>query len=1136
MAAAAAEGDDLRRTMQALEASVQRRRGKPARQRAVLDVARRCRLLEQQVPLFSRLTRRQLRVLLAKMEVVVHEAGEAVVVSGATADAIVVVEQGGVLCDSTGAEARRGQALGAMEMLMDLRHSSTMVAVERTVVLKLRKRDAKPIVERCWGTRAEILKRKDLLVGVPLFAGLPEAAVLGLTTALRREVYAHGTAICTEGRFADCMHIVVAGCVVVHSREHGRLTTLGPGEHFGEVGILADQSWRTATVRAHSDSCIDESTECFRLHRRDVQHLLTSDQCAAALATARAAYEERAAVRQSDSVRDVLDRFFDLLAVAAEADASIDGAPQTWGVSQGGYSHLHMLVTRILPSGLNDADAKMSARNDWAEDVVSFQTGEKVNAALEAAKAQLRGLVESAIEREGWGLLGEDRADATEFVRVCREELHVPETTLSDQVLADIFAQGERSVVFGGGLSGPEFARWLSGVRGDDGAAVVTPVRSAVSVLRKASKSEITKCGWEQAFMEFNGTGELEFDEFAVLVQRLGAQPTVFSRQLLRQVFRHIDSSRSGHISSAQLCRWIEHAPMDQLMSVESFAEGLLQLSQLWVEKVDSVDAKAPDRDYRFLLWLFEAVTCLDGDGGDDGDKRRLKRFDEILTSPRGSIRQDSDSHLPAEAPVVESKPSSAGASVALSVPSDKDPEPTEKIEPPAAAPTPSPPLASKSRQRQPLFVWEHQRTASADQQPQHAKELNPNRIFYSKHQPGVGQTLKWKTVNALGASATPGRTATPPARSKMDQEKPSLQQADGLSVVVVEADENFQEVDARDPAANGANASRPSSARHQWSIKHHPSSSRQARRTTGSGGLLGRMPHAPAYASPPSPVAEIVIRPNTCSDWLPPTFAVAAESARGGAQVEKAGGKNHRVSRSAPPQRLIIKAAPLEQEETPGRPSSATEIVLFDRRHPDKLTKQMDGAGSGRTSRPLVARRSASASPSVAARGTYGHPELSAHAGTGGRAAMEQIRQRPVTAPAPGQRGRRLRGADEEEEEEQRLELGMAWLATAEEAQRGSRRRATNAFRVPAGAGGSERTRPEAIARLHLMSVESRGPMRAGRVDTRPHSARPHREIKREILQMEQTRRMPRLSRVEVETMIAGAHSGATLTELQQH
>ena len=1135
MAAAAAEGDDLRRTMQALEASVQRRRGKPARQRAVLDVARRCRLLEQQVPLFSRLTRRQLRVLLAKMEVVVHEAGEAVVVSGATADAIVVVEQGGVLCDSTGAEARRGQALGAMEMLMDLRHSSTMVAVERTVVLKLRKRDAKPIVERCWGTRAEILKRKDLLVGVPLFAGLPEAAVLGLTTALRREVYAHGTAICTEGRFADCMHIVVAGCVVVHSREHGRLTTLGPGEHFGEVGILADQSWRTATVRAHSDSCIDESTECFRLHRRDVQHLLTSDQCAAALATARAAYEERAAVRQSDSVRDVLDRFFDLLAVAAEADASIDGAPQTWGVSQGGYSHLHMLVTRILPSGLNDADAKMSARNDWAEDVVSFQTGEKVNAALEAAKAQLRGLVESAIEREGWGLLGEDRADATEFVRVCREELHVPETTLSDQVLADIFAQGERSVVFGGGLSGPEFARWLSGVRGDDGATVVTPVRSAVSVLRKASKSEITKCGWEQAFMEFNGTGELEFDEFAVLVQRLGAQPTVFSRQLLRQVFRHIDSSRSGHISSAQLCRWIEHAPMDQLMSVESFAEGLLQLSQLWVEKVDSVDAKAPDRDYRFLLWLFEAVTCLDGDGGDDGDKRRLKRFDEILTSPRGSIRQDSDLHLPAEAPVVESKPSSAGASVALSVPSDKDPEPTEKIEPPAAAPTPSPPLASKSRQRQPLFVWEHQRTASADQQPQHAKELNPNRIFYSKHQPGVGQTLKWKTVNALGASATPGRTATPPARSKMDQEKPSLQQADGLSVVVVEADENFQEVDARDPAANGANASRPSSARHQWSIKHHPSSSRQARRTTGSGGLLGRMPHAPAYASPPSPVAEIVIRPNTCSDWLPPTFAVAAESARGGAQVEKAGGKNHRVSRSAPPQRLIIKAAPLEQEETPGRPSSATELIVFDRRHPDKLTKEMDGAGSGRTSRPLVARRSASASPSVSARGTYGHPELSAHAGTGGRAAMEQIRQRPVTAPAPGQRGRRLRGADEEEEE-QRLELGMAWLATAEEAQRGGSRRATNAFRVSAGAGGSERTRPEAIARLHLMSVESRGPMRAGRVDTRPHSARPHREIKREILQMEQTRRMPRLSRVEVETMIAGAHSGATLTELQQH
>ena len=568
---------------------------------------------------------------------------QTIVAEGAEAHAILIVEEGAAMCGGTGAEFRRGQALGAMEMLMGRRHRATVRAAAPTVVLRLRKPDAKPVVEKCWGTRAEILKRKDLLVGVPLFAELEEDALLQLTIALRREVYAHGTSICTEGRFADCLRegttpcclglhesflrdlrvvtdIVVAGNVVVHSREHGRLTSLGPGSYFGEVGILAEQSWRTATVKADSDSCIDGSTECFRLHRRDVQHLLSSEQCAPALADARAVYDARAAVRTSDDVREIIDKFYDALAVAgavADADGNVS---QKWGVSQGGYARLHMMITKILRSGFTDEEAEASARNDWAEDIVSFESGEKVNAALEAAKTQLRGLVSAAIEREGWGCLGEDRIDADEFVRACRDEIQLPESALNDETLEDIFACCEDTGAYSGaGVSGSEFADWLNGMCAADRAAVVTPDVAVAIALRTASKVEITKQGWERAFCRFHsgdlteGYNELGFDEFAVLVKGLSPGRDPLAREKLRQIFRHVDASRSGRISSAALCRWVNHAPMDQPMSVDSFAEGMFQLSHLWATKVESIDSNASDRDYHFLKWLLDAVTRVEG-------------------------------------------------------------------------------------------------------------------------------------------------------------------------------------------------------------------------------------------------------------------------------------------------------------------------------------------------------------------------------------------------------------------------------------------------------------------------------------------------------------------------------------------
>src|SRR5262245_30970544 len=67
---------------------------------------------------------------------------------------------------------------------------------------------------------------------------------------------ADGDSICGEGEEADHFFVITQGEVAVTRRTpegvEVELATLGPGQFFGEVGILAETR-RTATVRAVGD-------------------------------------------------------------------------------------------------------------------------------------------------------------------------------------------------------------------------------------------------------------------------------------------------------------------------------------------------------------------------------------------------------------------------------------------------------------------------------------------------------------------------------------------------------------------------------------------------------------------------------------------------------------------------------------------------------------------------------------------------------------------------------------------------------------------------------------------------------------------------------------------------------------------
>lgn len=92
-----------------------------------------------------------------------------------------------------------------------------------------------------------------LLRNVPLFAGLDEQQLKVLARAIVRKNVGRNARIIGAGDPTDSLYIVINGRLkVLMSDEQGReviLSILGPGEFFGEMGLL-DDSPRSASVVA----------------------------------------------------------------------------------------------------------------------------------------------------------------------------------------------------------------------------------------------------------------------------------------------------------------------------------------------------------------------------------------------------------------------------------------------------------------------------------------------------------------------------------------------------------------------------------------------------------------------------------------------------------------------------------------------------------------------------------------------------------------------------------------------------------------------------------------------------------------------------------------------------------------------
>ena len=90
-----------------------------------------------------------------------------------------------------------------------------------------------------------------VLKTVPLFTSFPEDQLRMLTTMVARKSAPRSTTIMAGGDATDSLYIVLSGRLkVMMSDSEGKeviLTILGPGEFFGEMGLIDDEP-RSATV------------------------------------------------------------------------------------------------------------------------------------------------------------------------------------------------------------------------------------------------------------------------------------------------------------------------------------------------------------------------------------------------------------------------------------------------------------------------------------------------------------------------------------------------------------------------------------------------------------------------------------------------------------------------------------------------------------------------------------------------------------------------------------------------------------------------------------------------------------------------------------------------------------------------
>src|SRR5213592_913932 len=113
-----------------------------------------------------------------------------------------------------------------------------------------------------------------VLKAVPLFASFPEDQLRMLTTMVTRKSVSRSTTVMAGGDATDSLYIVLSGRLkVMMSDSEGKeviLSILGPGEFFGEMGLIDDEPRSASVVTI-------EACELLSITKRDFKRCLAEN-------------------------------------------------------------------------------------------------------------------------------------------------------------------------------------------------------------------------------------------------------------------------------------------------------------------------------------------------------------------------------------------------------------------------------------------------------------------------------------------------------------------------------------------------------------------------------------------------------------------------------------------------------------------------------------------------------------------------------------------------------------------------------------------------------------------------------------------------------------------------------------------
>ena len=213
------------------------------------------------VPLFSGLSPESFTDLVKALRCWEAEAGAVIVVEGEPGDSVFVIARGAVVIERGSdngpvelARMKAGEFFGEIAILAERPRAASVTALKKTELLEIDRAALAALVIRDprvgdvlegFCTRRLI---ENTLQTSPLFQGLDAEALGRAMNRFESRVVVDGDALVTQGSDAGGLHILLSGTVdVMASTDVGGLTTtmrlkrLGPGDVFGEMGLLRRQ-------------------------------------------------------------------------------------------------------------------------------------------------------------------------------------------------------------------------------------------------------------------------------------------------------------------------------------------------------------------------------------------------------------------------------------------------------------------------------------------------------------------------------------------------------------------------------------------------------------------------------------------------------------------------------------------------------------------------------------------------------------------------------------------------------------------------------------------------------------------------------------------------------------------------------